>query len=138
MSTCSLYTYQVRLLIVFSRFLVCIVRSFTDRFLAPGSSDSQLYFVCVELVTLAGPTPFVLMSKSAATSGQTVSRELHWQSFFPAQKGHPAFLSEVRLLARACQLCTLPIGHSWHCHQMSLPLCNVVLSGKLPYLLFLS
>ncbi len=61
---CSTYIYQVCLLSVVTCFLVCIVRRFTDRFLAPGSSDSQLYSVCVELVTSAGLTPFFLMSKS--------------------------------------------------------------------------
>ena len=66
---CSTYIYQVCLLTVVTCFLVCIVRRFTDRFLAPASSDSQLYSVCVELVTSAGLTPFFLMSKSAATSG---------------------------------------------------------------------
>ena len=76
-------------------------------------------------------TPFLSASKSAAISGHTISRELHSQSCFPAQQGHPdGFLREVQLYGRACQLCTLPFGHSGHCHQMSLWLCNDVLSGN--------
>ncbi len=79
------------------------------------------------------------MSKSAATSGQTVSRELHAHSFFPTQQGHPpGFLSEVRLHGGACQLCTLPLGHLWQCHQMTLLLPNFVLSGNFPFLMFMS
>jgi len=105
---------------------------------APGSSDSQLYFVLVELVTSAGLTPFFFMSKSAATSGQTVSKELHSHSLCPTQQGHPLALLPARLFGEACQLCTLLFGHSWQCHQISLWLCNVVLSGKFPFLLFLS
>ena len=94
----------------------------------------------VELVTSAGLTPFFSVSKSAAISGHTVSRELQSQSWLPAQKGQPlAFLPcQVRLYERACQLCTLPCGHSWQHHQMCLPLCSVVLSGELPFSLFLS
>ncbi len=37
----------------------------------------------------------------------------------------------VREKARACQLCTLPLGHLWQHHQMSLLLHDVVLSGRL-------
>jgi hypothetical protein len=115
------------------------VRRCAERFLAPGSSDSQLYSVVAELVTSAAVTPFFSTSKSAAISGQTVSKELQSQSFCPAQQGHPdGLLHEVRSHGRACQLCTLPFGHSWHCHQMSLLLCNDVLSGEFPFSLFLS
>jgi len=40
--------------------------------------------------------------------------------------------------ARACQLCTLPLGHLWQHHQMSLLLHDVVLSGRFPFSPFLS
>ena len=82
--------------------------------------------------------PFLSASKSAATSGQTVSKELHSQSCCPAQQGHPVVFLAVRLFGEACQLCTLPFGHSWQRHQMSLGLCNDVLSGKFSTSLFLS
>ena len=122
---------------VLNFFLVYFVRPCTDRFLASGLSDSQLYLVPAPLVTSEALIPFSSMSKSAAISGQTVSRELHSQSFCPAQQGQPdGFLAKVRLFGQACQLCTLPFGHAWHCHQMSLLLRNVVLSGKFPLSLF--
>ncbi|DBA98557.1 TPA: hypothetical protein ACH3X1_014359 [Trebouxia sp. C0004] len=81
---------------------------------SPGTSDSHLYLgVLAEVVTTAGLTPFFSTSKSAAISGQTVSKELHLQTFCPAQQGHPVALRlEVQLAGRACQLCTLPFGHS--------------------------
>jgi len=52
----------------------------------------------------------------------------------------PAHLTgaRVRLHGGACQLCTLPLGHLWQCHQMTLLLPNVVLSGRFPFSLFLS
>jgi len=54
---CLLY-HQKRLAAVMSlRFPYC-VRCLTDRFLAPGSSDNQLYFALAELVTSAALTPF--------------------------------------------------------------------------------
>ncbi len=134
MSTYSIQIYQVCLQTVW---IASLYRA-TERFLDPGSSDSQLYFVCVELVTSAGLTPFFSMSKSAATSGQTVPKELHSHSLCPTQQGHPLVLLPIRLSGEACQLCTLPFGHSWQHHQMSLLLRSVVLSGKLPFLLFLS
>jgi len=136
---CSMYIYQVRLLAVLTCFRVWHVRRPTDRFSAPGSSDSHAYFVLVELVTSAGLTPFVCVSKSAAISGQTVFKELHSQTFCPTQKGQPfVFLPMFRPFGLACQLCILPCGHSLQHHQMSLLLCNVVLSGKFPFSLFLS
>ena len=82
--------------------------------------------------------PFFMMSKSAATSGQTVSKELHSQSCCPTQQGHPLVFLAVRLFGEACQLCTLPLGHSWQFLQMGLLLLNVIRSGKFPSLLFLS
>jgi len=64
---------------------------------------------------------------------------LQSQSWCPTQQGHPVgFLRKVRWDARACQLCTLPLGHSWQHHQINLLLCNVVLSGKFPFSQFLS
>ena len=65
------------------------MRSLIERFLASGPSDSQLYLVCAELVSSAALIPFFSASKSAAISGQTVSKELHLQNFRPTQKGHP-------------------------------------------------
>ncbi len=67
------------------------------------------------------------MSKSAATSGQTVCKELHSQSIRPTQQGHPVSFLPVRVFGRACQLCILPFRHSWQCHQMNLLLCKVML-----------
>ena len=110
---CCLLQYHGRLASIKSFRLVYVVRDITERFLAPGSSDSQLYLVLAELVTSPAVTPFFSTSKSAATSGQTVSKELHSQTFWPAQQGHPVcFLPKFREKARACQLCTLPLGHS--------------------------
>ncbi len=83
--------------------------------MAPGLSDSQLYFVCVELVTPAGLTPFLMVSKSAATSGQTVFKELHSHSLCPTQQGHPLDLMPIRLFGEACQLCTLPPLMPYEC-----------------------
>ena len=75
---------------------------------------------------------------SAATSGQTVSKELQSQSILPTQQGHALALLAVCLVGEACQLCSLPLGHLRQCHQMSLSLPDVILSGKFPFLLFLS
>jgi len=95
--------------------------------------------VLAELVTSARLTPFCSASKSAATSGQTVSKELHSHTFCPTQQGHPlASLPFIRLFGETCQLCTLPLEHIRQCHQMSLWLLNVASSGKFPFLLFLS
>ena len=99
------------------------------------------YLACVELVTSAGLKTLFLMLKSAAMSGQTISKELHSHSLCPTQQGHPdplAYLSQVRLLGVACQLCTLPFRHSWQSHQMRLWLFYVVLAGEFTFLLFLS
>ena len=134
---CLLHDHE-RLASALNFFLVYQVRWLTDCFLTPGSSDIQLYLECPEVVTSAAVTPFFSTSKSAAISGQTVSKELHSQSWCPAQQGHPEELPEVRLCARACQLCILPFGHSWHCHQINLPLRNDVFSGKCSFSLFLS
>ena len=136
MSTYCIPINQVCLLAVLNRFVWHVRRS-TERFSAPGSSDSQLYLVDVELVTSAGLTPFLLVSKSAATSGETVSNELHSHSLCPTQQGHPLALLGIRLFGEACQLCTLPFGHCRQHHQTRFVLPSVVLSGKHPFSLFL-
>ena len=82
--SCLLH-YHKRLASVMNFCLVYVVREFTERFLAPGLSDNQLYLVLAELVTSAAVTPLFSASKSAATFGQTVSKELHSQTFWLAQ-----------------------------------------------------
>jgi len=113
---------------------LCTVCADSQIAFQPQAHLTQLYFELVELVTSAGETPLF----SAATSGQTVSKELQSQSILPTQQGHALALLAVCLVGEACQLCSLPLGHSRQCHQMSLSLPDVILSGKFPFLLFLS
>ncbi len=59
-------------------------------------------------------------------------------AFAQHSKGIPRFSVRGSAAWGACQLCTLPLGHLCQCHQMTLLLPNVVLSGKFPFLMFLS
>jgi len=56
---CCLRYHEERLAAIVSFLLAQLVRCITDRFLAAGSSDNQLYFALAELVTSAELTPFV-------------------------------------------------------------------------------